>query len=238
MKLLLKFLGLSVVLSSVLGLIGQALGPGYGSTILYALGVSVAALILGQRKFETDMTLKWLAIGCLIPCIYLYLPAVVSQKLEISLNWFMFQAVIFRNELLLVALVFVSAFLEEIGWREFLYNKLKKYGWVKMNLSVGVAWSIWHWPAIFTGAYYLGANMFAGVLVFTINLVLLSFIFSWLRQKSGTVVIAAIAHGLHNLIYRFNNHESLFTEYSLMLTLSLLVLVLVISYKKLRAFYV
>jgi membrane protease YdiL (CAAX protease family) len=93
-----------------------------------------------------------------------------------------------------------SALGEEIGWRGFLVPELfKKIGFTGTALISGLVWSCWHYPLLIWGDYNSGTPPWYGLTCFTVMVVSLSFIFAWLRLKSGSLWTAALLHASHNL---------------------------------------
>ena len=90
---------------------------------------------------------------------------------------------------------------EEIGWRGFLVPELAKITSFKNVAWIsGLIWALYHFPAIL-GADYLGtAPRWSSILCFTLQIMSLSFIYAWMRLKSGSVWTAVILHGMHNLV--------------------------------------
>ncbi len=98
---------------------------------------------------------------------------------------------------------------EEIGWRGFLYPRLKagfgrKQGW----LLGGVIWGAWHWPLIWLIGYEYGAAAgnaagywgfpVTGMLLFCVFTAGLGILHDRLYEKSGTIWVPAIFHGAIN----------------------------------------
>lgn len=88
----------------------------------------------------------------------------------------------------------VAAFGEELGWRSFLYNELKKYGFWYTSMVTGVIWGLWHAPIILQGYNYPDAPVL-GVLLMIVFTLLYAPIFTYIRMKSGSVIAASILHG-------------------------------------------
>lgn len=91
------------------------------------------------------------------------------------------------------------AFGEEIAWRGFLARELHKLGFWKKSLSIGALWGVWHAPIILMGHNY-PAHPIAGVFMMIVFCMLLSPVLVYLREKSGSVIVAAIAHGTMNAV--------------------------------------
>lgn len=89
------------------------------------------------------------------------------------------------------------AFGEEVAWRGFLAHELHTLGFWKKSILIGIIWGFWHAPLILMGHNYpshpvLGIFMMVGMCV------LVSPILMYLRERSGSVIAAAIAHGAIN----------------------------------------
>jgi membrane protease YdiL (CAAX protease family) len=94
----------------------------------------------------------------------------------------------------------VSALGEEIGWRGFLVPELAKTTtFTKTALISGVIWAVWHYPLILFSAYNLGTPAWYGLACFTVMVVGISFVFTWLRLKSGSLWTGTFLHASHNL---------------------------------------
>lgn len=93
-----------------------------------------------------------------------------------------------------------SALGEEIGWRGFLVPELSKTtSFTLTSLISGMVWSLWHYPILIYGDYNAGTPTWYGLTCFTVMVVSGSFIFAWMRLKSGSLWTGAILHGSHNL---------------------------------------
>jgi len=103
---------------------------------------------------------------------------------------------------------------EEIGWRGFLLPELCKItSFSKASIIVGLIWAVWHYPGILYTGYYPGDKPWYAIPCFTLMVIGLSFIMSWLRLKSGSLWTAAILHASHNaFIQSVFNHLTKSTE--------------------------
>ena len=87
-----------------------------------------------------------------------------------------------------------SALGEEIGWRGFLVPELfKKVGFTGTAVISGVVWSCWHYPLLIWGDYNSGTPTWYGLTCFTAMVISLSFIFAWMRLKSGSLWTGALS---------------------------------------------
>lgn len=97
---------------------------------------------------------------------------------------------------------------EEIGWRGLLVPEMAKIlPFWKVGLFSGLIWAVWHMPLIFFSNYNLpGIPTWYAALMFMIMVVGISFVFAWLRLRSGSLWTAAMLHASHNLFV-----QSIFT---------------------------
>lgn len=91
------------------------------------------------------------------------------------------------------------AFGEEVAWRGFLARELSGLGFWKKSLLIGALWGVWHAPIILMGHNYPDHPV-AGVFMMIAFCMLLSPIFMYVREKSGSVIVAAVAHGTMNAV--------------------------------------
>lgn len=91
----------------------------------------------------------------------------------------------------------IFGFGEEAGWRGFLLNSLKDKGFFKSSLIIGAIWGIWHIPVILQGHNY-GKYRVIGVFMMTAWTILLSPMFTYVVKKTGSVLSAAVMHGVLN----------------------------------------
>jgi len=95
----------------------------------------------------------------------------------------------------------LSAAGEEIGWRGFLVPELRKFNsFTSTALISGVIWSAWHVPLIVWSDYNSGTPTWYAVACFAVMVISTSFVFAWLRLKSGSVWPAVLLHASHNAI--------------------------------------
>lgn len=112
-----------------------------------------------------------------------------------------YTASIFFN--IAISLTMFPVFLgEELGWRGYLFPKLKTV----MNrpaayIVCGIIWGVWHTPAIIDrlnfGKDYIGYP-YMGVLLMCLFCISVGIIFTWLTEKTNSVYPAAFAHAVNN----------------------------------------
>ncbi len=89
---------------------------------------------------------------------------------------------------------------EEIGWRGFLVPELSRVlSFTQVSIISGVVWATWHYPILLFADYNSGTPAWYGLTCFTIMIVGVSFVFAWMRLRSGSLWTAMILHGSHNL---------------------------------------
>jgi CAAX protease family protein len=93
-----------------------------------------------------------------------------------------------------------SALGEEIGWRGFLVPELfKSVGFTGTALISGAVWACWHYPLLIWGDYNSGTPTWYALTCFTVLVLSISFVFCWMRLKSGSLWTGALLHASHNL---------------------------------------
>lgn len=187
-----------------------------------AIAIVLTKLIL-KRKLDLHFAwnswsynLKAMAVPFFY-CILIYGLAYAFGLVEPNLDYIKKYAEQFKmaDHLTLFVIVFVilkgffgtignlsSSFGEELGWRGYLYPKFRtKYSFVVSSLVVGLIWSAWHWPLILKNTLSNpDINTFRIIVFFTVVVTMLSFVFSWFFEKSGSVWSAVILHSAHNSI--------------------------------------
>ena len=69
--------------------------------------------------------------------------------------------------------------------------------YTKTSWISGLVWALWHWPLILLADYH-GPSVAFSLIAFTALMVASSFVYAWLRLKSGSLWTAVILHGSHN----------------------------------------
>ena len=98
-----------------------------------------------------------------------------------------------------VTLNALLAFGEEVAWRGFLMKELRGRRFLAAALWIGVVWGLWHAPIVLNGHNY-PQHPVAGVFMMVAFCLLLTPMLMYFRQKSGSVVVAAIIHGTFNAV--------------------------------------
>lgn len=93
----------------------------------------------------------------------------------------------------------LAAFGEEVAWRGFLDRSLSHLGFWRRALLIGFVWGVWHAPLILMG-HNFPMHRVAGVFVMTAFCMAAAPLFLYLRQRAGSVIVAAIVHGTFNAV--------------------------------------
>jgi membrane protease YdiL (CAAX protease family) len=89
---------------------------------------------------------------------------------------------------------------EEIGWRGFLVPELaSRVSYTKTALLSGCIWSVWHYPILIFADYNAGTPTWYALTCFTVMVVAISVVFTWMRLKSGSLWTGMLLHASHNL---------------------------------------
>lgn len=92
----------------------------------------------------------------------------------------------------------LSAWFEEVAWRGYLHRQLEAFSAIKRYVLVGLVWSLWHLP---TAIWYKYDTEHVGTAVlFLLQLFILSILISYIRERSRSVVAAALMHGMMNAV--------------------------------------
>ena len=94
---------------------------------------------------------------------------------------------------------------EEVGWRGFLYPRLKeRFGTAKGRLLGGLIWGVWHWPVMILAGYNYGTSYWGapvlGPLLFCVVCIAIGTVVDFLYEKTGCIWIPALAHGAFNAV--------------------------------------
>jgi len=116
-------------------------------------------------------------------------------------TWMLLLAVYLIGSVLGVLFSCLSAAGEEIGWRGFLVPELLKFNtFTRTALISGVIWGAWHVPLIVWSDYNSGTPAWYALTCFSTMIISASFLFAWIRLRSGSVWPAVLLHASHNAI--------------------------------------
>lgn len=102
---------------------------------------------------------------------------------------------LFARTLFMPLFWLLSVFLEEFGWRYFLYPEAKKWGPWAATWGVGLIWAVWHMPA----AFVLGkANAGWMILNYLLYVPILHQFFAYYYDRTQSLWAAVILHAIFN----------------------------------------
>jgi membrane protease YdiL (CAAX protease family) len=89
---------------------------------------------------------------------------------------------------------------EEIGWRGFLVPELaKRNSFAATAIISGFIWALWHYPIfLLANGYSGGTPVWYYLPLFTVLLPVISFVWTWMRLKSGSLWPGVVLHAAHN----------------------------------------
>jgi CAAX protease family protein len=89
---------------------------------------------------------------------------------------------------------------EEIGWRGFLVPELaKRNSFAATAIISGFIWALWHYPIfLLANGYSGGTPIWYYLPLFTVLLLAISFVWIWMRLKSGSLWPGVVLHAAHN----------------------------------------
>lgn len=93
---------------------------------------------------------------------------------------------------------------EEIGWRGFLVPELaKRHSFAATAIISGLIWALWHYPIfLFADGYNGGTPVWYYLPLFTVLLPVISFLWAWMRLKSGSIWPGVVLHAAHNTFFQ------------------------------------
>jgi membrane protease YdiL (CAAX protease family) len=191
-------------------------GVGWPTHIPGLFGPAIAALavtaIVGGRAAQRDLltrVVRWRAdlvsyVAALSPLGFFVVAAVAAALM--GKGWpdlgelTRFSGLPAVGVGVMVVLLLVSAYAEEIGWRGFAVPQIQRSrGLLGTGLIVGAFWALWHLPSMFIIQNYreLGATFLPG---FVLGILAGSIFLAWLYNRSGgSIFIVAVWHTTYNL---------------------------------------
>ncbi|GHO97503.1 abortive infection protein [Reticulibacter mediterranei] len=106
--------------------------------------------------------------------------------------------------IVIVGLVTITTFGEEVGWRGYLLLRLLPLGSIQATLLTGLLWGLWHIPTILLNNHGFGAAFpWVSIPAFTLVIMLYGIFLAWLRLGSGCIWPAALGHAVLNTCVSF-----------------------------------
>jgi membrane protease YdiL (CAAX protease family) len=158
--------------------------------VAWLLPVPVTASIIGlawvlgisRPDFSLMRFSSWLTPGIEIPAPPPYIWIVIPLQLMI-------------NAIIVTPILWG----EEFGWRGYLQVKVFPERPLLAAVTTGLIWGAWHFPINLRG-YNFPDHPIAGSFLFLVGTTLLSIIFGWLRERTGSIWAPCLAHAATNSI--------------------------------------
>ncbi len=133
---------------------------------------------------------------------YFLLVIVFSHAIAafIAAVWHLFPLVQIENQTKVLPGIFFAAFLEEIIFRGLLQPRfIRRYGLLRGIFLLGIVWAAAHFYGDFSPHYSHG-NVLLQIGWRLLDSAVFSFILGWLTLRTRSVLPAAVAHGLENVL--------------------------------------
>lgn len=113
--------------------------------------------------------------------------------------WAAISLYFFFNATINVIRDFATVLGEEIGWRGFLVPELaKRHSFAATAILSGFIWALWHYPIMLFADYHGATPVWYYMTLFTLGLPLISFVWTWMRLKTGSIWPGVVLHAAHN----------------------------------------
>ncbi len=204
--LLLTF-ALSIVFYVLLRWQGSLQASGGLFTLLLMWCPGVSALIIRRVMKMKEPGIGW-RLGSVRYLVLGYILPIVYSLAAYGFIWISgiapFQNAITPDMIGLVAVGSFTGLLsslgEELGWRGFLVPNLARLtSFTKTALISGAIWAIWHFPVLLTTDYNRSTPGVYSLVMFTLLVLLVSFVYTWLRLKSNSIWPVVLLHTSHNV---------------------------------------
>jgi hypothetical protein len=159
-----------------------------------AFGASLVTVLAGKAEF-VDIAANYLAVARAAAPEQ---AAAIDQAAQIpGLSWVLVAQAALLGALINTPILLLS---EELGWRGYLYDLWRRFGFLRYTLATGVFWGLWHVPAIYLFGLNYPDHRLIGIPVFIAFCALFSFPFTLVRDRGKSLVPAAILHGTSNAV--------------------------------------
>jgi len=114
----------------------------------------------------------------------------------------------------------VSAMGEELGWRGLLVPELARVtSFPRVAVYSGIIWALWHLPPIILLDYHGKGGVAFSIICFFVLAISVSFLYAWIRLKSGSVWPCVLLHASHNVFiqdfFDTRTRSTGFTDYAI-----------------------
>ena len=94
----------------------------------------------------------------------------------------------------------VLTFTEELGWRGYLHDLWRRFGFWRTALPTGFIWGVWHAPAIYCFGLNYPDHRLIGIPIFILFCTLIAPIMTFVRDRGGATWAPGITHGTINAL--------------------------------------
>lgn len=148
----------------------------------------------------------WAAILLIMP-FALFLSTAISLLFGQPIEQFSLSpefTLIGGESLLILIILFLAPTFEELGWRGYGVDSLKKgKSLMEVTLIFALLWNLWHLPLFFINGYYQNELIHMNIIYalnFVVSLVPAAFLMTWIFYKNGRSITAIILfHFMLNL---------------------------------------
>ncbi len=100
---------------------------------------------------------------------------------------------------LLIILLTAGPLQEEFGWRGYALPRLQqRFNALSSSIVLGIAWTLWHLPLLFTKVWYIHADLLLFGL-WVVQVVLTSILFTWIYNNTeGSILATLLFHTFVN----------------------------------------
>lgn len=155
------------------------------SPLAVAFGIALLGLATGQRRPDFSLRMGY---------------GVLTSPATPSFEGMEHPALIIGLVLVVISLLStIILWGEEFGWRGYLQARLLKDRPLLAAVATGLIWGLWHYPLYLRPSTSQRVH-WAYLLVLPVSTILLSIIFGWLRQRTGSVWSASLAHASTNYL--------------------------------------
>lgn len=162
----------------------------------FAMAIPFLSVVLVQKIIYREKIIPMLGVS-IAQFRWYFIAIILPFFFSFHLNWTIEQ--FFIMMMIGLTISTLSALLEEVAWRGFLRSELNKISRIKAYFITALLWSIWHIPVAIL--YRYSNDIFVNTTLYCGQLFLFSFIISWLRDKSKSVIPASLFHGMLNVFY-------------------------------------
>ena len=214
-KKVLSFVIFTYVITLLFFIILQMLGGNanlrtsklFGIPMIFPLiSVIIVQKLIFKQKLKSSLGISfkssiWFLFSILIPIL---MALFINEINIIQFNTVLFsQKELIQNILIGLSIASISAILEELAWRGFLFNELKHLGTVKSSLLISVIWALWHTPIAIW--YKYPNNPLQGAIINFIQMFVISIIITYIRVRSESIFAPSLMHGMFNTMILSSN---------------------------------